>query len=446
MKHYFLLIFSSLSFLLSAQTNVIDEVIWIVGDDAILRSEVEEQRVRMQFEGTKMEGDPNCVIPEEIAIQKLLLHQAKIDSISESPSSVSAQVDQRINYFISQIGSREKMEEYFGKTSFELREELREIVGQQMVAQRIQQKIIGDVRVTPSEVRDFFTGLSSDQIPIIPAKTEVQIITIEPTISVQEIESVKARLREFRERIESGDASFSTLAVLYSEDTETARRGGELGFTGRGMLVQEFATAAFNLSDPKRVSQIVETEYGFHIIQLVEKRGDRINVRHILMKPKADPNEKKAAMEKLDTIANSIRTGKMTFENAVVQFSSDKNTRMNAGLMVNAKTGDSKFQFQDLPQEVARIASTLEVGEISKPFTMINSSGKEVSAIVKIKSKVPAQPANLNDNYQEIKDMLMERKGKEAFEKWIANKQKETYIMIKDGWKNCNFRFPGWVR
>ena len=444
LKIYIFLLLA-LSFSMNAQNNVIDEVIWIIGDDAILKSEVEMQRVRMQYEGIKIEGDPNCVIPEEIAVQKLLLHQAKIDSIEASPSSVNAEVEHRLNVFISQIGSKEKMEEYFGQNIAIIREEQREMIEQLMIAQKVRQKIIGGIKVTPSEVRNFFSKLPQDEIPVIPAKVEVQIITIEPKASVQETELVKAKLRGFKERVESGEIDFSTLAILYSEDTETAKRGGELGFVGRGMLVPEFANVAFNLNDPKKVSQIVETEYGFHIIQLIEKRGDRINVRHILIKPKVLLSERTQALEKLDSIANSIRGGNITFEEAVILFSADKNTRMNAGIMANPNTGDSRFQFQELPQDIAKVVSNMEIGDISKPF-ILNHGGKEVCAIVKIRGKWATHVANLNDDYQDIKDALLEKRWQEEFNRWIANKQKETYIYIKEDWRNCEFRFPGWIK
>lgn len=446
LKPFTLLIFFVLTLSVIAQNNVIDEVIWIIGDEAILKSDVEGQRIRMQYEGTKIDGDPNCFIPEELAIQKLLLHQAKTDSITASVSSVNSQVEQRINYFISQIGSKEKLEEYFGKNIISLKEEMREMVEQQMIAQQMQEKIIGNIKLTPSEVRNYYTQLPKDQVPVIPAKVEVQIIALEPKIAIEEIESIKTKLREFKERVESGSINFSTLAILYSEDTESAKRGGELGFTGRGMLVPEFATVAFNLNDPKKVSQIVETEYGYHIIQLIEKRGDRINCRHILLKPKVSLIEQTAALAKLDSIANNIRNGKQSFEDAVTQFSSDKKTRMNAGLMANPETGNSKFQYKDLPQEMGKIVNELNAGEISEPFIYTNSSGKQVCAILKVKSKTKTHMANLNDDYQEIKDALLAIKSQEKLDAWIANKQKETYIKIKDGWDNCNFKYPGWVK
>jgi len=269
-----------------AQTNIIDEVIWIVGDESILRSEVEEQRLRAQYEGTPIQGDPYCVIPEQIAINKLFLHQAKLDSVEVSESTVMNQVENRLSFFISQIGSKEKMEEYFGKNTVNLREDLRVMFRDQMIIQEMQRKLVGDIKSTPSDVRRFYNSLSNDSIPTVPAQVELQIISFEPPVPIEESNRIKERLRDFSDRVNKGTTEFSVLARLYSEDAESAKRGGELGFMGRGQLVPEFATVAFNLTDPKKVSRIVQTEFGYHIIQLIEKRGDRINCRHILLKPR----------------------------------------------------------------------------------------------------------------------------------------------------------------
>jgi peptidyl-prolyl cis-trans isomerase SurA len=269
-----------------AQDNIIDEVVWIVGDEAILRSEVEDERLRAQYEGTPIAGDPYCSIPEQLAIQKLFLHQAELDSIEVSESTVSAQVDMRMNYYISQIGSKEKMEEYFRKTSSEIREEMMTSVRNQMIIQQMQSKLTEKIDPTPAEVRRFYNTLSEDSIPMVPAQVEVQILSIEPAVPLEETERIKARLREFTDRVHAGTADFSMLARLYSEDTESAKRGGELGFVGKGQLVSEFADVAFNMNDPKRVSRIVQTEYGYHIIQLIEKKGERVNCRHILLRPR----------------------------------------------------------------------------------------------------------------------------------------------------------------
>ena len=430
-----------------AQDNVIDEVIWVVGDEAILRSEVEEERLRAQYEGMPIPGDPYCVIPEQLAIQKLYLHQAEIDSIEANESTVSHQVDARINFYLNQIGSKEKMEEYFRKTTTEIREELMTSVRNQMIIQQMQAKLTENVKPTPAEIRRFYESLPQDSLPMIPAQVEVQILSFEPKVPVEEIERVKSRLREFTERVNSGNADFAMLARLYSEDTESAKHGGELGFVGRGQLVKEFAEVAFNLNDPRRVSRIVQTEYGYHIIQLIEKKGDRINCRHILMRPRISGDDKVKAISRLDSIADVVRSGKATFEQAVAYFSEDKNTALNAGLMMNEQTGASKFEYQDLPPEVAKQIYNMNIGEISKPFVMMDPmKNREVVAVVKLKTKVAAHKANLTDDYQVIRQLLVQKQSEELLKAWVQKKQKEIYVHIDENWRGCDFQFPGWVK
>ena len=430
-----------------AQDNVIDEVIWVVGDEAILRSEVEEERLRAQYEGMPIPGDPYCVIPEQLAIQKLYLHQAEIDSIEANESTVSHQVDARINFYLNQIGSKEKMEEYFRKTTSEIREELMTTVRNQMIIQQMQAKLTENVKPTPAEIRRFYESLPQDSLPMIPAQVEVQILSFEPKVPVEEIERVKSRLREFTERVNSGNADFAMLARLYSEDTESAKHGGELGFVGRGQLVKEFAEVAFNLNDPRRVSRIVQTEYGYHIIQLIEKKGDRINCRHILMRPRISGDDKVKAISRLDSIADVVRSGKATFEQAVAYFSEDKNTALNAGLMMNEQTGASKFEYQDLPPEVAKQIYNMNIGEISKPFVMMDPmKNREVVAVVKLKTKVAAHKANLTDDYQVIRQLLVQKQSEELLKAWVQKKQSEIYVHIDENWRGCDFLFPGWVK
>lgn len=430
-----------------AQDNVIDEVIWVVGDEAILRSEVEEERLRAQYEGMPIPGDPYCVIPEQLAIQKLYLHQAEIDSIEANESTVSHQVDARINFYLNQIGSKEKMEEYFRKTTSEIREELMTSVRNQMIIQQMQAKLTENVKPTPAEIRRFYESLPQDSLPMIPAQVEVQILSFEPKVPVEEIERVKSRLREFTERVNSGNADFAMLARLYSEDTESAKHGGELGFVGRGQLVKEFAEVAFNLNDPRRVSRIVQTEYGYHIIQLIEKKGDRINCRHILMRPRISGDDKVKAISRLDSIADVVRSGKATFEQAVAYFSEDKNTALNAGLMMNEQTGASKFEYQDLPPEVAKQIYNMNIGEISKPFVMMDPmKNREVVAVVKLKTKVAAHKANLTDDYQVIRQLLVQKQSEELLKAWVQKKQSEIYVHIDENWRGCDFQFPGWVK
>lgn len=430
---------------LKAQNNVIDEVVWVVGDEAILKSDVEEERIRAQYEGEKLDGDPYCVIPERLAIQKLYLHQAAIDSIEVSESEVLSQVEQRTNYYISQMGSKEKMEEYFRKSSTQIRELLRDNIRDGLTVQQMQREIVGDIKITPAQVRRYFKDLPADSVPYIPTQVEVQIITLEPKIPQEEIDRVKSQLREYTERVNSGSTQFSTLARLYSEDPGSAKFGGELDFMGRGMLDPAFANVAFNLTTPNKVSKIVESEYGYHIIQLVEKRGDRIKVRHILLKPQVAQEDLDAGVARLDSIADDIRNEKFSFDEAAQYISSDKDTRNNHGLMPNKETGTSKFQMQELPAEVAKMVDKMNVGEISKAFTMINDKGKEVCAVVKLKSRINGHKATITDDYQELKETVLYKLRAEKLDKWIREKQKSTYVKINEDWIHCDFKYPGWI-
>lgn len=440
--------------MLQAQSNVIDEVIWVIGDDAILLSDVENMRLHMmQLERQRMQGDPYCVIPEQMAIQKLFLHQAKLDSIEVPDSRVYQQVEAQVNYAVNQVGSREKLEEYLGKSINNYREELRTNIKENAIVQEVQAKLVENLKVTPSEVRTFFNKIPQDSLPYIETTVEVQIITIEPTVSLAEIDNIKEQLRDFTEQVTGGKKQFSTLARLYSQDKASAERGGELGFVGKGLLDPEFATVAFELNDPKRVSRVVKSEYGYHIIQLIEKRGDRINVRHILLKPEISAEELAAAVQKLDSIRTEIVNGKFSFEEAAPYLSADKDTRNNQGLMVNSgeskysdRTGTSRFEMDELPAEMGKVVYTMKAGDISNPFTMINSKGQEIAAIVKLKSRIDGHKANLAEDFQALKSMVETQKREEIINKWIAKKQKETYIRIHDNWKNCDFEKDGWVQ
>ena len=297
----------------SAQKKVIDGVVWIVGENSILKSEVEEQRQMANYNGVKFDGDPNCLIAEQIAVQQLFLHQASLDSIVANEGQVSTRVNMQINQYIAEIGSQEKLEEYFKKSINEIREDLFEAIKRQMVVQEVQQKIIGNNKMSPSEVRKFFESMKPDSIPTMPATVEVQVIRLEPNITDAQREEVKNRLRDLAERVNKGNADFTMLARLYSEDEGTSKQGGSLGFFGRGMMEPEFSNVAFDLHEPGKVSRVVETIYGYHIIQLVEKKGDRINCRHILMRPKVSDDVKKATLARLDSISFSIKNNTMTF-------------------------------------------------------------------------------------------------------------------------------------
>jgi peptidyl-prolyl cis-trans isomerase SurA len=428
--------------------NVVDEVIWVVGDEAILKSDVEVMRMQAAMEGMRWERDPDCAIPEQIALQKLFLHQAAIDSIEVTESEVSSQVEARIDYMISQIGSREKLEEYRKQSMSEIRASMRDELRDQMMIQRMKEHLVKNITVTPAEVRRYFKELPLDSVPFVPTEVEVQIIAQTPRIAPEEINRVKDELRDFTDRVTRGDATFQTLARLYSQDPGTARRGGELDYTGRGMLDPAFANVAFNLTDPKKISKIVESEFGFHIIQLIDKRGDKVKVRHILLKPEVGDSAINESLARLDSIASEIREGKFTFEDGASFISDDKDTRNNRGLMANRseKGQTSRFQLQDLPPEVAKAVDTLQVGQISAPFTMINERGKTVCVIAKLKSRTEGHKATITEDFQVMKDMVLEKRREQALHKWVVDKIKDTYVRVNDEYRNCDFEYEGWVR
>ena len=431
------------------QDNVIDEVVWVVGDEAILKSDVENERLNAQYEGRKFDGDPYCIIPEQLAIQKLFLHQAAIDSIEVSEQEIISDVERRTNWLIDQIGSKEKVEEYYNKTSTQIREMLRENIRDGKTVQKMQQQIVGDIKITPAEVRRYFKDLPQDSIPFIPTQVEVQIITMEPKIPQEEIERVKKTLRDYTERVTSGEIAFSTLARLYSEDEGSRRRGGELGFMGRAELVPEYANVAFNLTDPKKISKIVESEFGYHIIQLIDKRGDKIKCRHILLKPRVSQDAIDKSIGRLDSIGNDIRANKFTFEQAVEALSDDKDTRNNKGLMANVtpdQSRTSRFQMKDLPTEVARVVDTMKVGEISAPFTMVNTKGKTTCALVKLVSRVDGHRATITEDFQVMKDVVLAKERAQTLHDWVVNKIKQTYVRMNDRYKDCKFEYQGWIK
>jgi peptidyl-prolyl cis-trans isomerase SurA len=321
---------------------------------------------------------------------------------------------------------------------------------------QMKQKLVSNVKVTPSEVQAFFKRIPTDSLPYISTTVDVQIITLEPQVSLEEIDDIKTRLRDYTEQVTSGKTQFSSLAIRYSDDEASSAQGGLMDFMGKGQLVPEFAAVAFDLNDTRRVSRIVETEYGYHIIQLVEKRGDRIRVRHILLRPRVTKQEVDKALLRLDSIRTQIIEEKFSFEEGAHYISADKDTKNNKGLMVNnptalnpyqtARTGTSRFEMSELPNEIGKVVNTMQVGEISKPFSMINAKNREIVVIVKLKAKTEGHKASLKDDFQALKSMVEEEKRDEVINKWIAKKQSETYIRINDNWKNCDFERDGWLQ
>ena len=431
--------------------TVIDEVVWVVGDDAILKSDVETMRMQAAMEGVKWSGNPDCSIPEQIAVQKLFKHQAEIDSIEVTDADVAQEVEQQISYWLEMVdGSRERLEEYKHQPLSQIRNDLREEMKDRQMVQKMRMKLVEDIAVTPAEVRRYFKDMPQDSIPYVPTEVEVQIIQQTPRIEPEELNRVKDELREYTERVNKGEASFQTLARLYSEDPGTARRGGELGLVGRGTLDPAFATVAFNLTDPKKVSKIVESEFGYHIIQLIEKRGDKVNVRHILRKPVVSDEAVERTLGRLDSIAADIRAGKFTFEDAAPMLSDDKDTRNSKGLMSTnmMQTGhtSSKFRMQDLPPEVAKVVDTMQVGQISQSFQMINQRGKTVCVIAKLKNRIDGHKATVTEDFQTLKDVVLEKRREERIHQWVVDKIKSVYTRLSDDYKDCQFEYEGWIK
>ncbi len=425
--------------------NIIDEIIWVVGDEAILRSEVENERKRMLYQGEKIDGDPYGVIPEQMAIQKLFINQAIIDSIEVSDEQVEQQVDAQMNMFIAQIGSKEKLEEYLEKPISQLRNEWRTGIRNNGIMQQMQQKLVEDVTITPSEVRQYFERLPKDSVPFIETQVEVQIIAMQPQVSKQQVDEIKNRLRDFTNRVNTGESEFSTLAILYSEDPGSAAMGGELGFKAKGAYVPEFSAVAFQLTEPGKVSKVVETEFGYHIIQLIERRGDRANFRHILLTPKVSVKELADARMRMDTLRLDLDSAKFSFEEAARYLSSDKNTRNSGGLMTSERSGAARMTMDELPAEVARVVASMEEGDISRPFVMKDrKTSRDQVAIVKLKRRIPGHKATYYDDYQTVKNIYEQHLHQEIIERFIREKQKTTYVRIKPGWEKYDFKYPGW--
>ena len=432
---------------IAANNNIVEEVAWMVGDQPIYKSEIEEAYQQMLYEKTPIKGDPYCVIPEQLALEKLFLHQADIDTIEADESRVTMAVEQRMNYLITNLGSKEKVEEYFRRPLPEFRQQMQENMRNQSRIQEVQRNISKDLKVTPADVRKYFDTLPDDSIPYIPLQVEAEIITINPKIPQQEIDDVKARLRDYADQVNRGESQFSTLAILYSEDDGSSVRGGEIGFTGKGHLEPEYAAVAFNLNDPKKVSKIVETQYGYHIIQLIEKRGDRINTRHILLRPKVSDEELTRTVNRLDSLRADILADKFTFEQAATAVSQDKDTRNNHGRMVNPEDNTTRFEMSQLPQEVAKKVNDMNVGDVSEAFIMKDPKrNRDIVAIVKLTTRIPAHKANLSDDYQTIKGMYEESARQKMVNDWVTKKIKDTYVKIEDNWIDCEFQHNGWLK
>jgi peptidyl-prolyl cis-trans isomerase SurA len=430
---------------LNAQDKVIDQIVAVVGSNPILKSDIETQAIQQQAQGVTSQGDAKCEILEQLLEQKLLLAEADLDTlIVVGDNQINQQMDRRMNYFIENIGSEKEVEKYFSKSIVQLKAEMSESIKEQLKTEQMQNKIMEKVTVTPSEVRQYFRQLPAKDIPEIGSQLEYAQITMLPVITEKEDLEVKAKLRDFKKRVENGD-NFATLAIMYSEDPGSARNGGEMDYVGRAMLDQAFATEAFNLK-PNQVSKVVRSEFGYHIIQLIDRKGEKIKCRHILIRAKIDPKELTNAKNRIDSIADFVRGGKMSWEQACYLYSSDKNTRNNGGLVTSQSNGSSKFEVAELDPDVSKVITTMNIGETSRPFLTIDDKQRQVYKIVKLNNKTKTHKANLQEDYQKLSEMFMAKKKDDNYRKWIAKQQSKTYIHVDDSYANCNFKLKSWKK
>lgn len=435
----------ALSYTIQAQDKVVDQIVAVVGKNIILKSDIENMFQQQQAQGITTEGDMKCEILESLLVEKLLLAEAELDTtITVSDSQLNQNLEQRIQYFVSHLGSEKEVEAYFKKSIVDIKADLQEVIRNQQMTQQMQGKIIDKVTVTPAEVRYHFKNLPDAEIPQIDEQIEYAQITVQPEISIEEEDRIKATLRELKRRIESGESGFAPLAVIYSEDG-AARNGGELDYMGRGQLDPAYAAAAFNLKGDK-ISNVVKSDFGYHIIQVMDRKGELIKTRHIIMKPKVSPEAMTKAFGQIDSIADFIRKGTVKFEAAALRWSYDKTSRNNGGVVINPETGEAKWKLSELDPDVSKVITKMNINEISKPFQTIDDKQRPVYKIVKLINKTPAHKANLRDDYVELSNLYMSSKKEKTLDSWIREKQAGTYVHIDDSYVNCNFKYKGWQK
>jgi len=430
------MIVSGFSLFASGQDNqfILDRVVAVVGDFTILQSDIEQEYLQMKMSGMYTPPDTRCRIFNNYVNQKLLMAQAKIDSVEVSPDQVEMQINSRMDYFLSQFGSEEEMEDYFSKSILDIKEDMREAVREMMITQEVQSSIIADVSTTPSDVKSFYRDLHKDSIPYINSEVKLLQIVAYPPYSDEAVFEVKEKLLELRRRVMEGE-DFGTLAILYSEGPSASRRG-EIGYLLRSELDPEYAQTAWALKEGQ-VSKIIETSFGFHIIQLIDRKGDRVNTRHILMKPKADANARMKAINKLDSLKTLIEADSISFEMAAKLHSEDENTSVNGGLIVNQKTNAATFELNDLSTKDYYIVRNMAVGDVSEPYESEDESGKTCYKLLMLKSRTEPHRANLKQDYLLIQSMALQKKHAEVMNKWYKEKRASTYIRIDNSFKHC---------
>lgn len=429
---------------LAQDSIVLDKIVAVVGRSIIKLSDIENQHQQMLNEGFMDNSDSRCAILEEMLTQKMLIEQAYEDSLEVTQPEIDKEIDKRIEALTDEIGSIEKLEKFYGKTSLEIKTEWRSLVKDQLLANKMKQKLLSDVHVSPNEIRKFYNKIPADSLPMVNPEYEYAIITINPPVTLEQKQALRAKLEEIRERIIKGE-KFSKLAALYSDDLSSAKIGGDLGYVSRADLVTEFAAAAFKLKEGE-VSRVVESEYGFHIIELIDRKGEKINCRHILLMPKVNSMNLSDAKRKIDSISTTLTTDTLTFREAATKYSDDELTKNNSGLAFNPYTGSSRFEGKHIEPTIFYNLKDLKPGEYSRPFINQNTGGRQVYSMVQLISKSDAHKASLTGDYQLIKDKATEEKRNKVFNEWIIEKQRVCYIKLDDSYRTCVFMHANWLK
>jgi peptidyl-prolyl cis-trans isomerase SurA len=437
MKKILILLILVISGFQFAQAQVLDQVVAIVGGKIVKLSDIENQFQQAKLQGVLLGEKDKCQILENLMVSKLLINQAELDSIVVDDQQIESEMDRRLRYYIAQFGSRDKFEEFYKKSILEFKNEFREIIRGQKMEQEMEGKITGSVTVTPSDVKKYFNSQDPDSIPLVPAEYEIGQIVRQPKIGQDEKEKVRQKLTELRDRILKGE-NFASLAVLYSEDPGSAKKGGELGSHGRGEFYPEFEAMSFSLQKDE-ISPIVETKAGFHILQLIDRKGDYVNVRHILIMPKVSVYDLANAKNFLDSVYTLIKEKKITIEEAAAKFSDDPSGK-NGGMMINSASGNSRFSAEELDPSVYFVADKLQQGEVSQAVPMKDEEGKQAYRLLYLKLRTSPHKANLKDDYDKIQNATYEKAKQDALNKWIGEKIKTTYVKIFDEYKKCSFQ------
>ena len=426
----------------SSRAQVIDEIVAVIGNEIILYSDIQIQKSQIKAQGFRGTLS-DCQVLEEILFEKLMLNQAKVDSLEVTDDMVEGQLNRRMDVFIRQIGSVEALEDYYGKSMSEIREDFFEVLKDQLLVQRMESEISADINVTPSDVQEFFNEIPKDSLPYVNASVQMAQIVKYPEVSTAEKERVRSRLMEFKEQVETGQEEFETLAALYSDDPGSAAKGGSLGMQSRGTWVPEFDAVAFNLEEGQ-ISTPFKTDYGFHIMQLLERRGEMYDANHILLIPELSADGLNKARTDLDSIRTLVVRDSVSFALAANKYSDDERTKNQNGSLVNEASGSTIFEMDDLDPTLFPVIDTMEVGMVSKPFYFQTRANEKGYRIIKLLNRTEPHRANLTDDYQSLQNMATERLRAQAMDKWVRERIEEAFVKIDEKYRDCAFGYP-WI-